>query len=131
MIVNTCGFIEAARQESIDTLLELGAGKRPGQKLLATGCLAERYADELASEIPEIDAIVGARNWQTVPRFARELTVLPPEPRQPGASLDLMAIAPSGEIDLAMPPASRAARAPTSRSPTAATRSARSAPSPA
>src|SRR5205823_2306619 len=94
VIVNTCGFIDAARQESVDTLLELGQAKRPGQKLLATGCLTERYADEIARELPEIDAIVGARNWQTVPRFADELTVLPPEPRQPGASLDLMSIAP-------------------------------------
>src|SRR3954469_9560234 len=104
VVVNTCGFIDAARQESVETLLELGQAKRPGQKLLATGCLTERYADEIAREIPEIDAIVGARNWQTVPRFAKELTVLPAEPRQPGQSLDLMAIAPSGEIDLAMPP---------------------------
>ena len=103
VVVNTCGFIDAARQESIDTLLELGESKRPGQKLLATGCLTERYADDVAREIPEIDAIVGARNWQTVPRFARELTVLPPEPRQPGSSLDLMAIAPKGSIDLEMP----------------------------
>src|SRR4051812_23276551 len=103
VIVNTCGFIDAARQESIDTLLEIGQAKRPGQKLLATGCLTERYADEVAREIPEIDAIVGARNWQTVPRFARELTVLPSEPRQPGSSLDLMAIAPKGTIDLKMP----------------------------
>jgi ribosomal protein S12 methylthiotransferase len=106
VVVNTCGFIDAARQESVDTLLELGQAKRPGQKLLATGCLTERYADEIASEIPEIDAIVGARNWQTVPRFARELTILPPgppEPRQPGSSLDLMAIAPKGTIDLEMP----------------------------
>ena len=104
VVVNTCGFIDAARQESVDTLLELGQAKRPGQKLLATGCLTERYADEVAREIPEVDAIVGARNWQTVPRFARELTVLPPEPRQPGSSLDLMAIAPKGTIDLDMPP---------------------------
>src|SRR3954470_17194758 len=104
LVVNTCGFIDEARQESVETLLALGQAKRPGQKLLATGCLTERYADEIAAEIPEIDAIVGARNWQTVPRFAEELTVLPSEPRQPGASLDLMAIAPKGEIDLAMPP---------------------------
>jgi ribosomal protein S12 methylthiotransferase len=90
VVVNTCGFIDAARQESIDTLLDLGQSKRTGQKLLATGCLTERYADEIAREIPEIDAIVGARNWQTVPRFAKELTVLPSEPRQPGSSLDLM-----------------------------------------
>jgi ribosomal protein S12 methylthiotransferase len=103
VVVNTCGFIDAARQESIDTLLELGQTKREGQKLLATGCLTERYADEIAREIPEIDAIVGARNWQTVPRFARELTVLPAEPRQPGSSLDLMSIAPKGTIDLEMP----------------------------
>jgi ribosomal protein S12 methylthiotransferase len=103
VVVNTCGFIDAARQESIDTLLELGQAKRPDQKLLATGCLTERYSDEIAREIPEIDAIVGARNWQTVPRFARELAVLPAEPRQPGRSLDLMAIAPKGLIDLEMP----------------------------
>src|SRR6476620_8628225 len=103
VIVNTCGFIDTARQESIETLLELGQAKRPGQKLLATGCLTERYADEVAREIPEIDAIVGARNWQTVPRFATELTVLPAEPRQPGSSLDLMSIAPKGTIDLEMP----------------------------
>src|SRR3954465_949957 len=103
LVVNTCGFIDTARQESIETLLELGQAKRPGQKLLATGCLTERYAAEVAKEIPEIDAIVGARNWQTVPRFATELTVLPPEPRQPGSSLDLMSIAPKGTIDLEMP----------------------------
>ena len=58
VVVNTCGFIDAARQESIDTLVELGGLKRPGQKLLATGCLTERYSDEIAREIPEIDAIV-------------------------------------------------------------------------
>jgi ribosomal protein S12 methylthiotransferase len=105
IVVNTCGFIDAAKQESIDTLLELGQGKREGQRLLATGCLTERYSADLAAEIPEIDAIVGARNWATVPKLANELVVLPPaSPRQPGSSLDLMAIAPPGAIDLAMPP---------------------------
>ena len=104
VVVNTCGFIDAAKQESVDTLLELGQARRPGQKLLATGCLTERYGAELATELPELDAIVGARNWTAVPRFANELTVLPPEPRQPGSSLDLMTIAPKGELDLAMPP---------------------------
>ncbi|MDQ6675298.1 MAG: 30S ribosomal protein S12 methylthiotransferase RimO, partial [Chloroflexota bacterium] len=43
VIVNTCGFIESAKQESVDTLLELGAEKRAGQKLIAAGCLVERY----------------------------------------------------------------------------------------
>jgi ribosomal protein S12 methylthiotransferase len=104
LVVNTCGFIDAAKQESIDTLLELGQAKRPGQRLLATGCLTERYAEDLAGEIPEIDAIVGARNWAAVPGVADELTVLPPSAaRQPGSSLELMRIAPSGAIDLAMP----------------------------
>ncbi len=104
VVVNTCGFIDQAKQESIDTLLELGQAKRPGQRLLATGCLTERYGNQLAAEMPELDAIVGARNWTTVPRFANELTVLPLEPRQPGSSLSLVEIAPKGQIDLAMPP---------------------------
>src|SRR5215510_14468979 len=43
LIVNTCGFIESAKQESIDTLLEIGADKRPDQQLIAAGCLVERY----------------------------------------------------------------------------------------
>ena len=51
------GFIDAARQESIDTLLELGQSKRPDQKLLATGCLTERYADEIAREIEGSDEV--------------------------------------------------------------------------
>ena len=104
VIVNTCGFIDAAKQESIDTLLELGQAKRPGQRLLATGCLTERYADELAAEIVELDGIIGARNWAGLPAMADQLAVLPPEAiRQPGSSLDLMKIAPPGAIDLAMP----------------------------
>jgi ribosomal protein S12 methylthiotransferase len=104
VIVNTCGFIDAAKQESIDTLLELGQAKRPGQRLLATGCLTERYGHELAGEIREIDAIVGARNWASVPAVANQLAVLPAEAvRAAGSSLRLMEIAPQGAIDLAMP----------------------------
>src|SRR5216683_6757958 len=59
LIVNTCGFIESAKQESIDTILELGAEKRSDQKLIATGCLVERYPHDLAEELPRIDAFVG------------------------------------------------------------------------
>lgn len=60
-IVNTCGFIESAKQESIDEILELATLKREGQikKLIVTGCLAERYNDELMKEMCEIDAVVG------------------------------------------------------------------------
>jgi ribosomal protein S12 methylthiotransferase len=99
VIVNTCGFIENAKQESIDTILELGAAKRPDQKLIATGCLVERYADDLASEIDELDALLGARNWQSLPSLVERL-----EHAAPGSSLTLVELAPSGLIDLKMPP---------------------------
>lgn len=60
-IVNTCGFIESAKQESIEEILELAKLKEEGRirAIVVTGCLAERYRDELAKEIPEIDAVVG------------------------------------------------------------------------
>jgi len=60
VIVNTCGFIEEAKQESIDAILELAAGKEEsGRKLLVAGCMVNRYGRELAAEIPEIDGFVG------------------------------------------------------------------------
>ena len=57
LVVNTCGFIESAKQESIDAIL--AARQRPEQKLIVSGCLAQRYQQELARELPEIDAFVG------------------------------------------------------------------------
>lgn len=59
VVVNTCAFIEAARQESIDTILALAEARRPGARLVATGCLAERYGDELAAALPEVDLVAG------------------------------------------------------------------------
>src|SRR5574344_1535505 len=61
VIVNTCGFIEDAKKESIDTILECCAAKGEGNlKCVAvTGCLAERYREELAREIPEADVVLG------------------------------------------------------------------------
>jgi ribosomal protein S12 methylthiotransferase len=59
VVVNTCAFIEAARQESIDTILALAARRKPGARLVVTGCMAERYGDELAAALPEVDAVVG------------------------------------------------------------------------
>ncbi|MET0276658.1 MAG: MiaB/RimO family radical SAM methylthiotransferase, partial [Acidimicrobiia bacterium] len=59
VVVNTCAFIEAARQESIDTVLALSAARKPGAKVVVTGCMAERYGDELAAALPEVDAVVG------------------------------------------------------------------------
>jgi ribosomal protein S12 methylthiotransferase len=61
LIVNTCAFIDSAKKESIDTILEMAQHKKHGSctRLVVTGCLAERYRDELKAEIPEIDAVLG------------------------------------------------------------------------
>ncbi len=61
LVVNTCAFIDAAKRESIDAILEMARHKQDGacQKLIVTGCMAERYRDELKREIPEIDAVLG------------------------------------------------------------------------
>ncbi|HEV3141782.1 MAG TPA: 30S ribosomal protein S12 methylthiotransferase RimO, partial [Vicinamibacterales bacterium] len=61
LVVNTCAFIDSAKQESIDTILEMAQHKNGGncRRLVVTGCLAERYRDELKKEIPEIDAVLG------------------------------------------------------------------------
>ena len=61
LVVNTCAFIDKAKRESIDTILEMAELKKNGkcQRLVVTGCMAERYRDELRAQIPEIDAILG------------------------------------------------------------------------
>jgi len=61
LVVNTCAFIDKAKQESIDTILEMAQHKKDGscRRLIVTGCMAERYRDELQKEIPEIDAVLG------------------------------------------------------------------------
>jgi ribosomal protein S12 methylthiotransferase len=71
VIVNTCGFIEAAKRESIDTLLEIAAlNTRPaGQKLIAVGCLAERYSAELAKALPEVDRVLGFDQLGELPKI--------------------------------------------------------------
>src|SRR5580700_1302926 len=59
VVVNTCAFIEAAREESIDTILELAGSRRQGSRLVVTGCLAERYGPELSDSLPEVDLVAG------------------------------------------------------------------------
>lgn len=65
IFVNTCGFIESAKQESIDAIFEMAEYKKTGklQKLFVTGCLAQRYADALASEMPEVDGFMGVADY--------------------------------------------------------------------
>src|SRR3989338_1806376 len=68
IVVNTCGFIDSAKEESIDTILEMAEYKRKGscQKLIVMGCLSKRYKDELLKEIPEVDYIVGTGDFKSV-----------------------------------------------------------------
>jgi len=75
ILVNTCGFIESAKQESIQTILELAQLKETAnlKLLIVTGCLAQRYSDELKEEIPEIDAIVGTGSYQNIDEIIANL----------------------------------------------------------
>ena len=86
LVVNTCAFIDSAKQESIDAILEMAAQKRDGRcsRLVVTGCLAERYRDELAREIPEIDAVLGTGE---VPQILDAIGGRTPETTGQGAPL--------------------------------------------
>src|SRR3954470_8216427 len=95
VVVNTCAFIDAARQESIDVALALSDGRKPGARLVVTGCMAERYGDELARAMPEADAVVGFAGEGSLasvtlrgrkPTGVRDLLELPrPAPSAPWA----------------------------------------------
>ena len=75
IIVNTCGFIESAKEESINAIWEMTRYKEEGdcEFLILAGCLAQRYSEELMDEIPEIDAIVGTGNIKNIAHTIREL----------------------------------------------------------
>ena len=66
LIVNTCGFLEAAKEESIGVLNELGRKKRGNQTLIAAGCLAQRNGQEVLSRVPKVDGLLGTRRWMEV-----------------------------------------------------------------
>lgn len=68
IIINTCGFIESAKEESVDTILEMAKNKESGKckSIIVTGCMAQRYKDELLSELPEIDAVVGTGSYRDI-----------------------------------------------------------------
>ena len=74
IVVNTCGFIEAAKQEAIDTLLEMAQQKKPGALLIATGCLAQRYWQELYDQMEEIDLVVGIDQCERIVQYAKDFT---------------------------------------------------------
>ncbi|MDR3278670.1 MAG: MiaB/RimO family radical SAM methylthiotransferase, partial [Oscillospiraceae bacterium] len=72
VVVNTCGFIETAKTEAIQTILELGEWKAGGEigKIIVAGCLSERYRDEILEELPEVDAVVGVGSFAEIVRAA-------------------------------------------------------------
>ena len=97
VLVNTCGFVDVAKKDSIDTLLASAELKEQGrpQAVVAVGCLAERYGKDLAAELPEIDAIVGFDHY---PRIAAQLTDImqgrTPQPHTPRDRRTLLPISP-------------------------------------
>ena len=74
-VLNTCGFIESAKSEAIDHILELGQMKAEGKlkKLLVTGCLTQRYPDDIRAELPEVDGMLGTGSYTDVVTAVREL----------------------------------------------------------
>lgn len=74
IIVNTCGFIDPAKQESIDAVLEMAEYKKTGacRLLIMTGCLAERYHEDIKTELPEVDAVVGAGDFDKIAEVIEE-----------------------------------------------------------
>jgi len=74
IVVNTCGFIESAKRESIDTILEMAANKQSGrcQKLVVTGCLSQRYSGDLEKDLPEVDHFLGSSDMRSLSRVLTE-----------------------------------------------------------
>ncbi|MGO5022546.1 30S ribosomal protein S12 methylthiotransferase RimO [Lawsonibacter sp. LCP25S3_G6] len=74
-VLNTCGFIESAKSEAIDNILELGELKKAGKlkKLLVTGCLTQRYPDDIRAELPEVDGMLGTGSYTDVVQAVEEL----------------------------------------------------------
>ncbi len=79
LIVNTCGFIKPARDESIFELRKLARKKRRGQFLIAAGCLTERYREEVAAQVPGVDGIIGTRRWMDILEVVQQLRTAPPK----------------------------------------------------
>jgi ribosomal protein S12 methylthiotransferase len=73
LIVNTCGFINAAKEESLSALRELAAHKKGDQLLIAAGCMAQRYGNELVAKVPGLDGVIGTRRWMDIVDVVKQL----------------------------------------------------------
>jgi ribosomal protein S12 methylthiotransferase len=74
LIVNTCGFIDIAKEESFGALRELAETKRRGQLLIAAGCLSQRYGHQLVEEVPGLDGVLGTRRWREITTLVEALS---------------------------------------------------------
>ena len=75
VVINTCGFIDSAKSEAIDNILQMGALKEAGlvDRILVTGCLSQRYSEEIMSELPEVDGIMGTANYGQIVEAVNEV----------------------------------------------------------
>ncbi|MEM7033471.1 MAG: 30S ribosomal protein S12 methylthiotransferase RimO [Chloroflexota bacterium] len=83
MIVNTCGFLQAAKDESVGALQELADQKRPGQLLIAAGCMAQRFGNEITQHVSGLDGLIGTRSWPDIVPFIRKLRTTIDNRREP------------------------------------------------
>ncbi len=103
VIVNTCGFIDASKEESVNTILELAAQKRRGQQLVVAGCLTALHGDELRAEVPEIDAVFGAEDWTGIRTYVGTLEPISLDP-PPFDIPETSAVAPTPSAPIAVRP---------------------------
>ena len=101
LVVNTCSFIDKARQESIDTILQMAQHKTSGiaRRLIVTGCLVERYRDEIRKSMPEVDAVVGTGELEAILAAAGL-----DQPAAPASAPQLFSILPEGALSTAAIP---------------------------
>ncbi len=111
VIVNTCSFIQAARDETVGLLQELARNKRPGQRLVAAGCMAESHRDRLSSDVPGLDASLSTKEWMRIPEVLRQFggaeshvtmlqapALIPLIPLAPGVAAPVLpAVEPAGD----------------------------------
>ena len=86
LIVNTCAFIDSAKEESIDAILQAhqqrGLNKRPDQKLIVSGCMSQRFARELQQELPEVDAFIGLDQVSELGAIVEQIVARPTRSRR-------------------------------------------------
>src|SRR2546428_8336946 len=82
LVVNTCSFIDPAKQESIDTILEMAEYKKVGRarRLIVAGCLVERYRDRIREQLPEVDAVLGTNELEHIVSLCEGLPAPTPAP---------------------------------------------------